>query len=292
MKEKIKEIRIPARLHAPETSLRIRMVYKNKASLASLPYVFILPGGPGSNHSYYMDYDCIHEVANLVYYDPRGCGLSDKGDRSSYTLGNYIDDLHFIIRALQVGPVILLGKSYGAISALGYTLRYPQEVRQLILAAGAPSYHFLDTAKSNILSRGTADQQRICNDLWKGQIKNHEHMDQFFKTMATMYSWKKRNNRPVNRPASTHSFSFDAANEGFSKQLWQFDYLSKLDTIQCPTLILVGEEDWITDPQYSKQMAAMIPQSILQVFKHADHSLESDVPEQYFNTLMNFIRVC
>lgn len=289
MKTDIQEIMIPARDNSPETHLRVRMIYKNQETLETLPYVFILPGGPGANHSYYTDYDCLHKVANLVYYDPRGCGLSNEGDLSTYSMENYIDDIHIIKELLQLGPVILLGKSYGAMCALGYTLRYPEDVSKLILAAGVATYEFIETSKSNLLSRGTSAQQQICHDLWSGSFKNDEHMAEYFKIMATMYSWKIRNNLPVERVAPTHRFSFEALNEGFGKKLWKFDYTNQLCDIQCPTLILVGEDDWVTDAKYSKEMAALISNSTLHVFKNADHAMESDVPDLFFNAIINFI---
>ncbi len=43
----IHEVFIPGRDNAPETYLRLRLVYQNKKALETLPYVLILPGGPG-----------------------------------------------------------------------------------------------------------------------------------------------------------------------------------------------------------------------------------------------------
>lgn len=289
MQSDIKEIEIPARADAPPTRIRVRRVYKVEAALKTAPYVFILPGGPGANHSYYFDYDCLSKVANLIYYDPRGCGLSDEGDRSSYNINNYINDLHVIKEFLQLESFILLGKSYGAMCALGYALRFPNDVEKLIVAAGVATYEFTKTAKENLFSRGTQEQQLICQSLWQGHIKNDEHMAEYFKIMASMYSWKKRNEQPIDRPESTHRFSFEALNEGFSNQFSLFDYTCQLNDIQCPTLILVGQEDWITDPIYSKEMAEKIPNSALHIFKNSDHAMESDVPELFFNTIINFI---
>ena len=146
----IQEVFIPARDGSPAIFLRTRLVYKNQKALETLPYAFILPGGPGANHSYYMDYDQLHEIANLIYYDPRGCGLSDEGDPATYNMDNYIDDIHIIKESLQLGSIILLGKSCGAMCALGFTLRYPEAVSQLILAAGAQTYEFIETAKAGL----------------------------------------------------------------------------------------------------------------------------------------------
>ena len=289
MKVDIQEITIPRRTNTPATILRIRLVYQNDDVLDSLPYVFILPGGPGANHSYYTEYDCLQSKANLVYYDPRGCGLSDKGALSTYTMNNYIDDLHEIKNILQLKTCILLGKSYGAMCALGYALRYPKDVQKLILAAGMPSYQCLKKAKSNVMARGTTEQQQICEPLWRGEFKDDAHIAAYFKIMGSMYSWKTRNNSGINRLEPQYPFAFEPLNEGFKNHLWKFDYTQQLKSIKCPTLILVGEEDWITDPIYSQEMASSIPSSLLHVFKNADHAMELDVPDLFFNTIGNFL---
>lgn len=289
MQTQIKEIQIPARLGVAQTCLRVRVVVNEENTIEKKLYVFILPGGPGSNHSFYLDYDCLSEVANLVYYDPRGCGLSDTGDPATYNMENYINDLQIIVQHLQLDSIILLGKSYGAMCALGYALRFPNDVKKLVLAAGVPSYNFIKTAQANLLARGTQEQQQICQNLWNGLIQNDTDMDDFFKIMGTMYSWKKRNKQIVNRIESTHRFSFEALNQGFANQFGYFNYVNDLKILFCPTLILVGEEDWITDPIYSREMSEKIPNSSLKVFQKADHAMESDVPEQYFDTIKEYI---
>ena len=282
-------IKIPKRDTAPETTLHTHIVYKNEESLKTKPYIFMIPGGPGANHSNYSDYDCLQEEANIIYYDPRGCGLSDKGDPSTYSMDNNIDDIHHIIQELNLDQVIILGKSCGAMNALGFTLRYPHQVSRLILAAGAPSYAFLETAKAHVLEKGTAEQIRVCDTLWSGAFKNQEETDHYFAVMKPFYSWKVRHNEPVDRPAPLYPYSYDALNEGFRTQIWKFDFEDQLATVQCTTLILVGEEDWITSPIYSKQMAQSIPNSKLIIFEKSDHSMESDVPDHYFGAISAFI---
>ncbi len=235
-----------------------------------------------------MDYDRLYEVANLLYYDPRGCGLSDEGDILTYNMENYLDDLHVINTSLQLDDVILLGKPYGAMCALGYTLRYPQDVSKLILAAGGDELQFYGDCQIKPSFKGNARAKKF-RVLWDGCIKNNEHMSEYTRVMASMYSWKIRHHQVVERIAPRHRFCYEALNEGFRNHFWKFDYTHQLCNIHCPTLILAGEEDWICDPKYSKKMAGLIPNSCLQVFKNADHALESDVPDLFFNAITTFI---
>lgn len=65
-------IDIPKRDNAPKTALHIHMVSKNEMYLDNKPYIFMLPGGPGANHSHYKDYECLTENGNIVFFNPRG----------------------------------------------------------------------------------------------------------------------------------------------------------------------------------------------------------------------------
>lgn len=283
-------IEIPVRSNVPKTELFVRITYKNEESLKTKPYVLMLPGGPGANHSHYRDYKCLKEDANIIFFDPRGCGLSQEGDPSTYTMDITIDDIHHVLQELKLEQVTVLGKSCGAMHALGFALRYPHQVSRLILAAGAASNAFLETAKAHVLAKGTEEQIKACELLWQGAFANKEEAEHYFTVMQPFYSWKKRHNEPVSRPLSIFPFSFKVLNEGFRTRVWDFDFTAQLSSVRCPTLILVGEEDWVTSVAYSQEMAQGIPDSKLMIFKNADHSMESDVPKEYFGAIRHFIK--
>ncbi|KTD17773.1 alpha/beta fold hydrolase [Legionella jordanis] len=283
-------IDIPSRENAPETRLHIRIVSENEGNLAKMPYIFMLPGGPGANHSHYKHYECLSTTGNIVFIDPRGCGLSNKQDPSSYNMDNYIQDVEEIRKQLNLENLILLGKSYGAMCALGYTLAYPKHVSSLILAAGSPSFRNLETARLNVEKRGTPEQQEVCERLWQGSFKSEEEINEYFAVMDSMYSYRKRNNLAVNRPAAEYSFAFEPLNEGFKGFLRTFDFENRLHEVSCKTLILVGEEDWVTDKKHSELMASRIPDNQFIVFPHSDHSMESDVPDEFFSSIQSFVK--
>ena len=143
------KVMIPERQSAAETQLYVKIHTHDQNKLGSRPVIFILPGGPGLDHSTYRSYTCLLDVADIVFHDPRGCGQSDKGDPSSYNMENYIDDIEVIRQSLQLSNIIPLGKSYGSVCAMAYALRYKESIDKLILSAGAASYRSLETAKEN-----------------------------------------------------------------------------------------------------------------------------------------------
>ncbi len=289
--QKTFSVEISARENAPCTNLHAILVYKNEESLHSKPYIIMLSGGPGLNHSYYKDYGCLQDVANIIFFDPRGCGLSDRANPETYTMDNNIDDIDCVRQFFKLDKVLLLGKSYGAICALGYTLRYPHCVEKLVLAAGTPTNQSLETAKLNASKRDLSlAQQEVVKKLFSGGFTSDDDATNGMKSVSNLYSYKVRHNQLVSRPQPEYPISYEVINQGFSTFLRTFDFTNDLFKIQCKTLVLVGDEDWVTDKKYSIQMANAIQRSELIIFPNSDHSMESDVPEQFFTAIRLFVK--
>lgn len=281
-----------SRPDAPPACLYVEIVAADMASLGrERPVVFILPGGPGADHTAYQSYACLKDAADLIFHDPRGVGRSDPGENSSYSMNNYINDVESIRLHLSLGKIIVLGKSYGAMCALGYAIRYQDAVARLILSAGAPSARFLSTAKKNIQRIGTPEQVRLCEKLWAGAFKSRDDILEYFRATNTLYSIRARAHpEGVDLVRKSRQFSYEVLNEGFRQAFWNFDYESELARLLCPTLILAGRQDWITDVKYSEYMAARIPYSQLRIFENASHAMEADAAEEYFQAIRDFIR--
>ena len=98
--------------------------------------LLLIPGGPGSSHSYF--YPSMERLANsfqVIYFDAFGRGQSDRAKNPrEYSLTNDIDDAEGLRKALGLGQIAVYGHSYGGLVAQGYALRYPQSLSKLILA--------------------------------------------------------------------------------------------------------------------------------------------------------------
>lgn len=277
-----------SRESAAPITLNVKTLIKDK--LGARPTIFVLPGGPGAALKAYEKYECLSADFDLVFHDPRGCGESDRADSTTYTMNNYIDDVEDIRRALGLNQIIVLGKSYGAMCALGYALRYPHALEKLILSAGAPSYHFLAKARENIYRVGTKEQIDVFEQIMQGGFNSREEVKRYFELTNSLYSVKARSqSEQFDLERKSALFSYEVLNEGFRNEFWQFDFEADLHRVACPTLVLAGEEDWITDPFYSVVMAEQIPNSRLRIFHQASHAMESDVPDAYFKTITDFL---
>lgn len=255
------------------------------------PVIFMLHGGPGSDHLRYKQHSLeLAKVAQLIFIDHRGCGRSKKTKAADYTLKNNIEDVEALRKYLGLKKIIILGTSYGGIVAQGYAIKYPKNLDKLILVATAPSYHSLKEAKEYIMQHGSSKQIEICQSLWKGNFKNSKQVEKFFKIMDPLYSTvlaQRKYKAPVGKTNTV--WSYQALNKGFNGFLRHYNFIPKLKTIKCPTLILAGREDWICSANQSKIIAKHIPNANLKIFRNCSHAVAVDAHTQYIKAIEKFI---
>lgn len=263
------------------------------------PVLFLIHGGPGGNHIHFKhDSIKLEEYAQLVFIDQRGCGLSKKDKKSNYTLENNIEDIEALRKYLGFSKISILGVSYGGMVAQGYAIKYKKNMDKLILVSTAPSYHFIETAKENLSKIGTRQQIAVCDKyLWNGNFTNYKEVQRYFKLMDPLYIYKKKKRVAPSTKKIKHKhasnikniLSYDVLNAGFGGFLHKFNFIPRLKTITCPTLILSGKNDWICMPQHAKTMAKNIPGATLKIFNECGHSLLSDVNDKYIKLVKKFL---
>ncbi|MBX3255698.1 MAG: alpha/beta hydrolase [Chitinophagaceae bacterium] len=107
--------------------------------------IICIHGGPGGDYRYMLNCKTLATKGyRVVFYDQRGAGLSQRFPKSWYkSQGSdainkiFYDELKGVIahyRTTASQKVILLGQSWGAILATGYTGKYPTEINGLIVA--------------------------------------------------------------------------------------------------------------------------------------------------------------
>src|SRR5260221_1757228 len=71
------------------------------------PTAFLIHGGPGADHTgLKARYGRLSERMQLVYFDHRGQGRSERGDPQKYTLDENVADMEGLRRYLGLGPIV------------------------------------------------------------------------------------------------------------------------------------------------------------------------------------------
>lgn len=253
------------------------------------PVAFLIHGGPGADHtSYKPTFSPLSQRMQLVYFDHRGQGRSQRGNLSTYTLDNNVEDMEALRQYLGLGKIVVIGGSYGGMVALTYASRYPDQVSHLIVIATVPDFRFLQRAKAILAERGTEEQQAIAQFLWDGTFRDEAHLHEYFRIMGPLYS---RTFDPNSSQSNWRRsiLSPDAINVAFGGFLRTYDVRDQLHKITAPTLVIGARHDWICPPEFSEEIAARIPNADLRIFEESGHVIRADEPDALLAAIAGFI---
>ena len=261
------------------------------ARMRERPVGFLIHGGPGGEHGGFKPaFSPLTDVMQLVYFDHRGQGRSDRGDPSRYTLDENIEDMEALRRHLGLGPIIPIGTSYGGMVAMAYAARYPRAVARLVLIVTAAHSGFIPRAEAFIREHGNADQKRVCARLWAGSFRTEEELREYYAAMGPLYS-RTFDPKVTAEGRARAIHSPEPLNRAFGPGgvLRSFDLRPELSRITAPTLIIGGQHDWICPPDFSREIAGLIPGSRLEIFENSSHSIRADEPERMLHAIRSFV---
>lgn len=286
-------IQLPKRQNAPATSIYTE-IYTKSGHLGQRDVLMLMPGGPGNDHTVcdYAGNSFAQELlpyVDVILFDPRACGKSEKSPIEYCTMEHYIDDVeairqHFNIPADQA---TLMGVSYGAMTALGYAIKYPSTFKKLILVCGAASGEFIQQARQALLKIGNPAQQEMGEKILTGTfVLTPEMTSGYYDTMGPLYSCTFQPGLPTPNVA----FNAELFSLGFRTFLKDFDHRPKLSQVKSQTLIIAGEYDWICNETQAEITHCGIKNSKLIVYKNCGHMIWIDQREKFLHDIIEFIK--
>ena len=261
------------------------------ATMRERPVAMVIHGGPGGDHSGFKPgFSPLASRMQLVYFDHRGQGRSDPADPATYTLDENVEDMEALRRHLGLGPIVSIGTSYGGMVAMAHAARYPDAVSHLVLIVTAAHGGFIPRAEAIVRERGSAEQRAVCETLWAGAFRSPEEMRHYYAVMGPMYA-RSHDAAAGDAGRARTIHSPEPLNRAFGPDgfLRHFDLRGELGRIRAPTLILAGRHDWICPPEFSEEIARLIPGADLRVFERSSHSIRSDEPEAMVDAILGFL---
>ena len=257
------------------------------------PTLLMLHGGPGADHSIYRPaYSALADIAEIVYLDHRGNGRSEDGPRDSWNLAQWGDDVQAFCEALGIIDPTVLGASFGGMVALAYATRHPAHPSRLILiSTEAAGGSYLERRVELFERFGGPEVGALARRRF---LEGHGNPDQasvaaWIRLAMPHYTRVPRDpdmaRRAVSRPEVLQWFTRPG---GESRS---FNFFADLHRIQCPTLVLGGEDDPMLPIECQADLAAALPGHLVQFERFAEcgHSCMQDAPEQTLAAIRNFI---
>lgn len=251
----------------------------------------LLHGGPGATHHYF--HPCFSRAtgfARIVYYDQRGCGLSDYKQGTGYCLDQAVDDLDRLRQALGIEQWVVLGHSYGGLLAQCYAMKHPEHLKGLILVSASTGLHgqSMPSRQREFISRqeqrkmgeirktsGLSMAQLVYNNFLNGDWKRQCYYKPSREQIARIALYEWVHDGPFNGVMSNSADAVDL--DGAFAQC------------PIPTLLVEGTWDMSWNTDKPGQLARNHPNARLVMFEESGHNPFEDEPAKFFSLLKEFL---
>jgi proline iminopeptidase len=252
------------------------------------PTLVLLHGGPGLDHTMYKPaFSRLSDIAQIIYYDHRGNGRSERGARETWNLAQWGDDVKGLCDALGIVRPIVHGLSFGGMVAQSYATRHPDHPAKLILASTTARMDF-PTIFEAFDRIGGNEARAIAEGYWL--TPSPESRARYRERCFPLYRPRPDPDRDAMKRAIVND-DLAVHFAGPHNEMGRFDFRPALKTIRCPVLVLGGDRDPITPISFSETIAACLPSHLVRFerFAGCGHGVHVDEPERAFGVLREFI---
>lgn len=255
------------------------------------PTLLLLHGGPGFDHTLYRPaFSALADIAQIVYLDHRGNGRSSGDDPNTWNLAQWSDDVKSFCDVLGIEKPIVYGASFGGMVALAYATCHPAHPGKLILVSTEAAGTSHPERRVALFERlGGPEVGALARRRFIEGTFDADDLQAWTRVALPVYTQKQGDplaaQRRIRRPEVNLWFTRPGG-EGRT-----FNFFPALSRIQCPTLVLGGEEDPMIPIECQEDLAAALPADLVRFERFADcgHSVVADQPERAFGVIREFI---
>jgi proline iminopeptidase len=255
------------------------------ARMEPRPTLLVLHGGPGFDHSTLRPYfDRFADACHVVYIDHRGCGRSD-GDRDSWHLDQWADDIAGFCAALGIEKPIVFGQSFGGMVAMHYAARHPDGPSKLILSSTAAQFR-LDATEQMMRHLGGDEPAALARAFFTEP--SPALFDAYNRVCMPYYAQSSDPDAAAFRARAIQRV--EVAVHFFADEMKRMDMRAGIAAIPCPVLVMGGMQDPVTPPVCSEEIARAIgPNARLELFEACGHGAHRDHPEAAEKVMRAFL---
>lgn len=232
--------------------------------------VILLHPGLGGNSRLFRSWvPILGDEFRILRIDPRWL---NKPERYEWSLDGFIDDVIAVLDALDVRSIHWVGASGGGVIGQHAAITRPQRIRTLSLIATTPRF------------KGPVDQGY---DAWLSPLDQGDHA-------AFIRRDRKRRFGSVDQACSDWIISELTRTPGtVSAELHRWvrgvDLVPRLHEIACPTIVITGEQDVLTDLQDAQLLATSIPNAQLEILPGLPHNIAYTHPHTVAKIVKEFV---
>jgi proline iminopeptidase len=247
----------------------------------------MLHGGPGFDHTPFKQpaFSPLTEIAQVVYYDHRGNGRSDRSTPDHWNLDVWADDLRDLCDVLGIDRPIIFGASFGGFVALNFAIRHPDCPMKLILSSTAAHIH-LDRTFQMFDRLGGPDARALAERFWTAN-PSEEDFKEYLRVCWPLYTQRPQPPDILARVIRRTDVATHFRSSGGMK----FDFRAQLQAIRCPVLQMAGALDPMVTIEDARELAAGLSPDRLRFveFPNAGHMLAFEDPEAVIRLMCDFM---
>jgi proline iminopeptidase len=259
--------------------------------------VLCLHGGPGMSGAYFFPAPespwgpglrALAERHHVIAYDQRGCGGSGVPEEEDQplALSRHVDDVERVRSALGLGPVALLGHSFGTVLALLHTLARPETLSHLVLSGGAPTRGFVEGYRRAVEAElPEADRRRLA--AIQAAPLDDALMRERFALALPLYLHHPPD--PAARDSLLERVEFSArVNRALAAGIEDYDLRPALGHVTTPALVVYGAADRVVAPEH--QLELRLPAGRFVAFHESGHFPFLEEPGPFAHVVHYFLR--
>ena len=214
----------------------------------------------------------------ILLHDFRGQLLSPTDD-GPWEFSRHARDLEELMDRLDIPSAHLIGTSYGGEAAMDFAASRPERTKSITV---------IDSASE-------IDEHLRCSvESWITAVRTARGSEFFSLVMPFLYSggFIAEHREMLNSRAHAMESlpeSYYLGQEYLYRTFLTLDLTDSLKHIQCPALVICGEEDILKPPKFSSLISRSIPQSEYVLLPGCGHAAFIEKPREIISMLFGFL---
>jgi pimeloyl-ACP methyl ester carboxylesterase len=249
--------------------------------------------GPGGSAAEFEDFAGLDDSFELILFSPRGSHGSDPAD--DYSLSSYVADVEALRTHLGVEQLNLLGFSHGGCVAIAYAAAHPARVDRLLLVDTLAVWG--DEAEAE-MQRGIearsgepwfAEAQRAIEEEQAAEFGSAADLIANLQRQIPLYFHRWEGNELVGGRLAMDFAHAEPLHHFNTVEFPTFDLRGELRKVEAPTLVVVGDDDFICGPACADAIVRDLRDGRLVTIPESGHFVYVEQPEAFRAALTGFL---
>lgn len=240
--------------------------------------VLVVAAGLGGTATWWdRNIPALARAFSVLSFDQRGTGRSSHVP--VHSIEQMSSDLVAVLNAAGADHVYYLGHSTGGAIGVATALDYPNRIKAMVVYAS--------TTCGDPYRRRVLGLRRILLEKLGPQA-----YAEYTSLLLYPPYWINSNQDSLAKmeAASAKELADSAVQSSRLEAILKFDRRSELHKIAAPTMVLCCEDDILTPPYFSKELAQLIPNSELMLISRGGHAYARTEPKEFNEIVLRFFR--